>query len=295
MSRYSPHPRWAPWLFAAPFVVTFALFVAWPLTQSLVLAFQQTFGPRTARWVGWENFLFMLRDPLFWLALRNTTLFALAAVFIQMPLSLGLALLLNRPGIRGRWFFRLALFAPSLVGLVFAGVLFALILERRYGLLNVVLHLAFPAFNPDFPWLQSYAVPSLILASLWLYTGFNMVYFLAALQGVPRDLEESALIDGAGAWQRFRHIVWPAIRPVAGFVTLLSLIGGFQLFELPWVMLDYTAGPTDNRGLTIVIYLYQMGFQLGDLGYASAIGWVLALILIALTWAQRRISRQERY
>lgn len=295
MSRYSPHPRWAPWLFAAPFVLTFAVFVAWPLTQSLVLAFQQTFGPRTAKWVGWENFLFMLRDPLFWLALRNTTLFALAAVFIQMPLSLGLALLLNRPGIRGRWFFRLVLFAPSLVGLVFAGVLFALILERRYGLLNVVLHFAFPAFNPDFPWLQAYAVPSLILASLWLYTGFNMVYFLAALQGVPRDLEESARIDGAGAWQRFRHIVWPQIRPVAGFVTLLSLIGGFQLFELPWVMLDYTAGPTDNRGLTIVIYLYQMGFQLGDLGYASAIGWVLALILIALTWAQRRISRQERY
>ena len=190
MSRYSPHPRWAPWLFAAPFVLTFAVFVAWPLTQSLVLAFQQTFGPRTAKWVGWENFLFMLRDPLFWLALRNTTLFALAAVFIQMPLSLGLALLLNRPGIRGRWFFRLVLFAPSLVGLVFAGVLFALILERRYGLLNVILHFAFPAFNPDFPWLQAYAVPSLILASLWLYTGFNMVYFLAALQGalVPQGL-----------------------------------------------------------------------------------------------------------
>ena len=295
MKRYSPHPRWAPWLFAAPFVVAFAVFVAWPLSQSLVLAFQQTFGPHTARWVGLENFLFMARDPLFWLALRNTALYALASVFVQMPLSLGLALLLNRPGIRGRWFFRLVLFAPSPVGLVFAAVLFALILEPRYGLLNVVLNLAFPSFNPDFPWLQTYALPSLILVSLWLYTGFNMVYFLAALQGVPRDLEESAVIDGAGSWQRFRYIVWPEIRPVAGFVTLLSLIGSFQLFELPWVMLDYTAGPTDNRGLTIVIYLYQMGFQLGDLGYASAIGWVLALILIALTWAQRRLSRQERY
>ena len=295
MKTYAPYPRWTPWLFAAPFVLTFAVFVAWPLMQSLVLAFQQTFGPRTTRWVGVENFLFMLRDPLFWLALRNTTVFALAAVFIQMPLSLGLALLLNRPGIRGRWFFRLVFFAPSLVGLVFAGVLFALILERRYGLLNVVLNFAFPSFNPDFPWLQTYAVPSLILASLWLYTGFNMVYFLAALQGVPRDLEESAVIDGAGSWQRFRYIVWPEIRPVAGFVTLLSVIGSFQLFELPWVMLDHTAGPTDNRGLTIVIYLYQMGFQLGDLGYASAIGWVLALILIALTWAQRRFSRQEKY
>ena len=203
MKSYSPHPRWAPWLFAAPFVATFAVFVAWPLSQSLVLALQQTFGPRTARWVGLENFLFMVRDPLFWLALRNTALYALASVFVQMPLSLGLALLLNRPGIRGRWFFRLVLFAPSLVGLVFAGVLFALILERRYGLFNVVLNLAFPSFNPDFPWLQIYAVPSLILASLWLYTGFNMVYFLAALQGVPRELEESAVIDGAGVVAAF--------------------------------------------------------------------------------------------
>ena len=294
MRRYSPHPRWAPWLFAAPFLLLFAVFVAWPLAKSLVLACQQTFGPRTTRWVGIDNFVFMVRDPLFWLALRNTVLFALAAVFIQLPLSLGLAVLLNRPGLRGRAIYRLVLFSPSLVGLAFAGVLFALILERRYGLLNVALHALFPSFDPDFAWLQTYALPSLMLASLWLCTGFNMVYFLAALQGVPRELEESAVIDGAGSWQRFRHVVWPEIRPVAGFVTLLSVIGGFQLFELPWIMLDYTAGPTDNRGLTIVIYLYQMGFQLGDLGYASAIGWMLALVLIALTWAQRRLLRRER-
>ncbi len=295
MSRYSPHSRRVPWLFAAPFIVVFAVFVAWPLTQSLVLAFQQTFGPRTARWVGLGNFGFMLHDPLFWLALRNTVLLALAAVCLQLPLSLGLALLLNRPGVRGRAALRLVLFSPSLVGLAFAGVLFAQILERRYGLLNVALHALFPSFDPDFAWLQTYALPSLVLASLWLHTGFNMVYFLAALQGVPRDLEESALIDGAGPWQRFRHVVWPEIRPVAGFVTLLSVIGSLQLFELPWIMLDYTAGPTDNRGLTIVIYLYQTGFQLGDLGYASAIGWVLALILVACTWAQRRLARHEQH
>lgn len=293
MKRYSPYPRWAPWLFLAPFLLTFGLFVAWPLGRSLVLAFQQTFGPRTARWVGLANFAFILRDPLFWIALRNTAVVALAGVFVQVPLSLGLAYLLNRPGLRGRALFRLVLFSPSLVGMAFAGVLFAMILERRYGLLNVALHALFPSFDPDFAWLQEHALPSLVMAMLWLQTGFSMVYFLAALQGVPRDLEDAAVIDGAGSWQRFRHVVWPEIRPVTGFVTLLSLIGSFQLFDLPWIMLDYTAGPTDNRGLTIVLYLYRTGFQLGDLGYASAIGWMLALILIALTWAQRRFSRGE--
>ncbi len=294
MKRYSPYPRLAPWLFLAPFLLTFGVFVAWPLVQSLVLAFQQTFGPGTTRWVGAENFAFLVHDPLFWTALRNTVLLALAGVLVQVPLSLGLAFLLNRPGIRGRALFRLILFSPSLVGMAFAGVLFAMILERRYGLLNVALHALFPAFDPDFAWLQKHALPSLVMASLWLHTGFHMVYFLAALQGVPRDLEEAALIDGAGPWQRFRHVAWPEIRPVAGFVTLLSLIGSFQLFDLPWIMLDYTAGPTDNRGLTVVLYLYRTGFQLGDLGYASAIGWMLALILIALTWAQRRLARGER-
>lgn len=294
MKRYSPYPRYAPWLFLTPFLATFGVFVAWPLVQSLVLAFQQTFGPGATRWVGAENFRFMLHDRLFWLALRNTVVLAVAGVFLQVPLSLGLAFLLNRRGLRGRGLFRLVLFSPSLVGMAFAGVLFAMILERRYGLLNVALHAVFPSFDPDFAWLKDYALPSLVMASLWLHTGFYMVYFLAALQNVPRDIVEAALIDGAGPWQRFRHVAWPQIRPVAGFVTLLSLIGSFQLFDLPWIMLDYTAGPTDNRGLTIVLYLYRTGFQFGDLGYASAIGWILALILIALTWAQRRLTRGER-
>jgi ABC-type sugar transport system permease subunit len=289
MNARRPCPRCLPWLFAAPFLAVFVLFVAWPLGQSLLLSFQQTYGPRYSTWVGVGNFAFMLHDPSFWLALRNTVVIALAALVVQTPVSLALAMLLNRPGVRGRAVFRLALFAPSLVGLVFAAMLFSMVLERRYGLLNLSLHWLLPSFDTGFAWRQELPLFSLVLASLWLHTGFYMVYFLAALQGVPHEQEESALIDGAGPWQRFRYIVWPEIRPVAGFVTLLSLVGSFQLFELPWLLLDYSAGPTDNRGLTIMVYLYQTGFQSGDLGYASAIGWVLALILMAFTWGQRRL------
>jgi len=133
-------------------------------------------------------------------------------------------------------------------------------------------------------------MPALIIAALWLYVGFNMVYFLAALQNVPGELMESAGIDGAGPWDRFVHVTLPHITPVAGFVVLLSILGSFQLFELPFVLLG-GAGP-ENRGLTLVMYLYNTGFVTGDLGYASAIGWVLALILASVTIVQRTISRK---
>jgi len=291
MKPYRAEPRWIPWLFLSPFLLTLAVFLAWPLVQSILLSMQQTYGPKTSAWVGFANFNFLLHDPLFWKALRNTVLFACGSVFLQLPLSLGLALLLNRPGLRGRAFFRLIFFAPSLVGLVFVGLLFGLMFEKRSGLVNTLLHAVFPAFNPEFAWLQEYVMPSLIIAALWLYVGFNMVYFLAALQNVPEELMEAASLDGAGPWQRFRHVVLPEILPVVSFVVLLSLLGSFQLFELPFILLG-GPGP-DNRGLTIVMYLYQTGFVTGDLGYASAIGWMLAFILGTFALIHRLWLRKE--
>lgn len=286
-----PFPAWAPWVFIAPFILVFSTFVVWPLISSLILSTQRTFGPGLTRFIGFENFAFLLRDPMFWKAAGNTFVFALGSIFIQLPLSLGLAMLLNRPGIKGRAIYRLAIFSPSLVGLVFVGILFRLVFEKRTGLVNALLHSWIPAFDPEFPWLQTYVMPSLILAALWLYVGFNMVYFLAALQNVPKDLMEAASIDGASPWQRFRHVVLPSIMPIAGFVVLLSTIGSFQLFELPWIILDNSAGP-DDRGLTIVMYLYQTGFITGDLGYASAVGWVLALVLMTIAIFQRIVLRR---
>lgn len=277
MKTYRAEPVWVPWLFLAPFLLTLGVFLAWPLVQSVLMSFQQTYGPKTSAWVGFANFTFLLQDPLFWKALRNTAIFAAASVFLQLPLSLGLAMLLNRPGLRGRSFFRLIFFAPSLVGLVFVGLLFALMFEKRSGLVNTLLHAVFPMFDPEFAWLQHYVMPALIIAALWLYVGFNMIYFLAALQNVPDELLEAASLDGAGPWDRFRHVVLPEILPVVSFVVLLSLLGSFQLFELPFILLN-GPGP-DNRGLTVVMYLYQTGFSSGDLGYASAIGWMLAFIL----------------
>lgn len=281
---------WAPWFFLGPFLLVFLTFTAWPLVQSLILSTRQTFGPSTSEFVGLANFTHLLSDPLFHTALWNTTVFAAASVLIQLPLSLGLAMLLNNPALRGRMLFRLIFFSPSLIGLVFVALLFSPIFEKNTGLLNVWLHEWF-GFDPEFPWTERYVMAGLIVASLWMYVGFNMVYFLAALQSVDKSLLEAARVDGAGAWERFRHVTVPAIRPVAGFVVLLSIIGSFQFFELPFVLLNNTAGP-DNRGLTVVMYLYQSGFEIGDLGYASAIGWTLTIILMGFAILQRRILKK---
>lgn len=291
--NYRTHPVWVPYAFLAPFLLVFGTFVIYPLVQSVILASQQTFGPGFAEFVFLDNFINLFQDPIFWVATRNTFVFAAASVLLQLPLSLGLALMLNRPSMKGRGFFRLIFFSPALVGAVFVGVIFGVIFQKRTGLLNNILfHLV--GFDLDFPWIQDprFVMPAIILASLWMWVGFNMIYFLAALQNVDKQLEEAATIDGANAWQKFIHVTLPAIRPIASFVVLLSIIGAFQLFELPWLLLGQAAGP-ERSGLTIVMNLYQTGFQTGDLGYASAIGWVLALILVMLAMLQRKLSRQE--
>ncbi len=284
----------APYFFLAPFVLIFCTFTAYPLFQSILLSMRQTYGPGLARFVGFYNYRFLFSDPLFWTAVYNTTVFAMGSLFIQLPCSLALAVLLNRKNLPGRSVFRLIFFSPSLVGLIFVGMLFTLIFDKNTGLMNVSLH-RLVGWNLEFPWLERYVRPALILAAFWMYVGFNMVYFLAALQSVEPELVEAAAVDGAGPWRRFFHVTLPAIRPVGLFVVLLSLLGSFQLFELPYVLFFNSGnenGP-DNQALTVVMYLYQNGFERGDLGYASAVGWVLALLLILLAVGYRMLARAE--
>ncbi len=286
----------APYLLLAPFLAVFCVFVLYPLARSLMLATERTFGADASTFVGFENFRLLLDDPLFWLAARNTLVFTLGSVFIQLPLALLLAMALNRPDLKGRAIYRLVFFAPQLVGLAFTGVLAGLMFEKQTGLINRVLH-DLAGVSLDFPWLQVHIMPMLILAALWLFVGFNMIYFLAALQNVDRSLTEASMIDGANPLQRFWNVTIPAIKPVATFVVLLSIIGSVQLFELPYIIFGQTqfgGGGPENRALTVVMYLYQQGFEVGDLGYASAIGWVIAIVLFAAGLGQLAANRGER-
>ena len=287
------HPLWVPWFYLAPFILVQIVFTAYPLAQSVLLSTQQTYGPKTSAFVGLSNFRNLADDPLFWTAVTNTLYYTAGSLVIELPLALGIAVLLNQPWVRGRVLFRLVVFSPSLVGMAFVAILFVPIFAKNVGLLNVFLHNIWPRFNPEFGWNEEYVIWGLIVASLWMYTGINMLYFLAALQNVDADLVDAAKIDGAGPWGRFRHVTLPAIWPVMTFVVLLSLIGSFQIFELPFILQNFGGGP-DNRGLTIVLYLYQIGFESGDLGYASAIGWCLAVLLVVLAiWHRRLIRRYE--
>jgi ABC-type sugar transport system permease subunit len=219
--------------------------------------------------------------------------FACASVFVQLPLSMGLAILLNSSKGRLRGMLRLVLFSPNLVGQIFVGILFSTLFTPRYGLINRAFHALF-GWGLEVWWLSNpwLVMPALVLTSLWVWVGFNMVYFLAALQGVDRSLEEAARIDGASEWQVFRFVTLPSMRHVTVFVVVTSVIGSYQLFELPLALLHSTegAGP-ENSGLTLITYLNNVAFHLGDLGLGSAVGWIAALIIFFVSMIQIRVSR----
>ena len=287
------HRGIAPYLFLLPYAIVTLLFTAYPLFNAGVLAFHQTNGPASRAFVGFANFVYVFRDPLFGQALFNTTIFALSSVLIQLPLSLGLALLLNSDKGWTRGVFRLILFSPNLVGQIFVGVLFSVLFTARYGLVNRFLQ-TLVGWGLEQQWLNDPALvmPAIVITALWLYVGFNMIYFLAALQGVDKSLEEAARVDGANRFQVFWHVTLPAMRHVVVFVVVTSLIGSFQLFELPLTLLSQSNGRgPDNAGLTVITYLYDACFTTGDLGLGSAVGWVVAAIIFTLSLAQLKFAR----
>ena len=282
--------RYAPYLFVAPFFLLFLVFGIYPIGKSLILSLYATNGPQDQIFVGLGNFQFLLKDPDFHTAVKNTATYAFFSVFLQLPLSLGLALLLSQKWLKGRNLIRLAFFSPHLVGQAFVAVLFGVLFTPQFGLINKALH-SLIGTPLDMKWLQNanLVMPALVLTSLWMYVGFNMIYFLAALQAVDQELYEAAKVDGANSWHQFLAVTIPGIRPVAAFVLVTATIGSFQLFELPYLMLNNSAGP-NNAGLTVVMYLYNTGFITGDLGYASAVGWTLAIGVLAISLVQMRYA-----
>ncbi len=283
---------YAPYLFLAPYLLLTSVFLVYPLIRAAILAFYQTNGPASQAFVGFGNFTFLFSDPVFYKALRNTTVFAIASVFLQLPLSLGLAVLLNQGQSKFKAYLRLILFSPNLVGQIFVGILFGVLFTPRYGLVNRFFQELF-GWGLEEQWLGTPALvmPAIILTSLWVWVGFNMIYFLAALQGVDKSLEEAARIDGASRFQVFWHVTLPSMRHVVVFITVTCIIGSYQLFELPLALLSSSqgAGP-DNSGLTVITYLNEVAFNQGDLGLGSAIGWTVALIIFAISLVQIRLT-----
>jgi ABC-type sugar transport system permease subunit len=287
------HKGPAPYLFLSPYLLLTGIFFLVPFINAITLAFYETNGPRSRAFVGLDNFRFLLHDTNFHTALFNTTIFALVSVLIQLPLAMGLALLLNSGGSRIRGVFRLMFYSPNLVGQVLVGILFSVLFTPRYGLITRGTD-ALLRWGIEARWLTDppLIMPAIVLSSLWLWVGFNMIYFLAALQTVDKSLEEAARIDGASPWQVFWHVTLPSMRHVVVFVVIMSVIGSYQLFELPITLLSESYGfGAKNAGLTLITYLNFYGFRSGDLGLGSAVGWVVAVIIFTISLIQIRIGR----
>jgi ABC-type sugar transport system permease subunit len=280
--------RLAPYLFVSPFVLLFCVFLLYPLARSFYLSLYQAGGSPSAEFIGLGHYRFILADPVFWVACLNTVIFAVLFLSIQIPASLGLAILLDRRTVRFRNLLRFAFFSSHVVGGVFVAVLFRLLMAPRQGVVNKMIG-ALPFLTSDNNWLGDpvLARPAVVIAALWLSIGWGMVYLLAALQTAEPELYEAALVDGAGPWSRFRNVTLPGVRPVLSFLVLVGTIAALSLFELPYVFFQ-GSGPR-LAGMTIVMYLYENGFMSGDISFAAAVGWILVVLILGVSVAQVRV------
>lgn len=275
------------YLFIAPSVLLIGVFIAEPIVQSGWMSLHDwTVGESHHEFVGFDNYTALFHDSRFWNALKVTVLYTAAVSVGQVLLGLAIASRLRRT----TWYtalLRTAYFFPFVVSLVVSGIVWKFLLDPQVGLVDAWLS---KAGLPAPEWLQStsLALPTVIVVGIWKNVGFTMIVLLAGMQQVPPDLYEAAALDGAGPWRRFRHVTLPALRPALLFTTLLATITGLQLFDLVFAM---TSGGPIFHTESVVMYLYQKGFVEFQMGYASAIAWVLFAIILAISAVQLKLSR----
>ena len=285
-------PSRAGWLFAAPALVAIAVFFVVPVAAALFMSATDfdIYGLadlRNVRFIGLGNYLQLLQRPLFWRALFNTLFFVVVGVPLSIGVSLGTALLLHSRLARFRGFFRTALFAPVVTTLAAVAVVWVFLLHTRYGLLNYAL--SWVGLHPV-DWLGNphWAMPAIVLLSVWKNFGYNMIILLAGLQAIPGELYEAAQLDGAGSGAMFRHVTVPSLAPMLLMVSVLTMAGHFQLFAEPYVM---TQGGPAERTVTVLYLMYEDGFKWWSLGSASAVAFVLFAFMLGFSLLQTRLTR----
>lgn len=278
--------------FCAPAYVVFAVFIFIPIVWAFVLSFfdYNILTLESPHFVGLRNYIKLFKDSVFFISLRNTALYALIYVPISLFFGFVFALLLN-DDFPGRNFFRMAIFVPSVISLVVESIVWMLILSAQpSGLMNRIVALF--GISPR-GWLSDpkLALTSVAIFMIWRSFGYNMLLYLAAMQGIPAELYEVAELDGARSWQKTLYVTLPMLKPTTFFLTVTSVISSFQIFTPIYIM---TGGGPGYSTTTIVNYLYQKGFQEFEMGYASAISYVLFVILIILTVIQKKGFRAEK-
>ena len=292
-------PETVPYVLLSPFVLLFLVFGVFPLGFSFFLAFQSwepTAGLSSMKFVGLDNFAFAIGDEWFWKSLKNTAWLALAAGVPQHVVAIPLAYFIHTSFKRTRNAVIGAYFLPYITSTVAIAMMFGTLFSTDFGLINVALHaldgvpgLGWLAPAAPIDWLgqADNVKPAISLVVFWRYVGFNTVLYLAALQTIPKDIYEAATMDGAGRWQQFWFITLPNLQPMIYFGVTLSVIGGLQLFEEPFILTGGRGG-SDQAGMTTAMYMYRTAFEFNDFGGASALSWLLFVFVALLTWLTNR-------
>lgn len=276
------------WIMILPALVFLTLFVFIPMAYVVYLSmFQSNFLTPTMRFVGWENYYHLLTAPDFGQALTNTVGLAAGMVFLSLPLALALAILVNMR-LSGTSVYRTVLFGPYVIPLVGSGLMFTLLFNTDGGLVNRIVEI-FGGHPIDWLGGGQSALLSVLILSIWQYTGYYMLVFLAGLQNVPQHLKESCRVDGGGLWSTLRHVTLPALAPSLFFAIVVCLIQTFQTFDQVYVM---TGGGPDGASTTLAYYIFEKGFQMYDIGTSSAASVVLFAMLALLTWLQVSFSNR---
>ncbi len=279
--------RYEGYLFVAPLIIGIVAFIFLPIAASLYMSFNKWDMVSPPELVGLKNYARLVsRDRLFWKVLGNTFKYAGWIIVPSVIFPLILAALLDRP-IRMRYLYRLAFFLPLVTSVVAVGLMFRWLYDGEFGLINYTLSWV----GIDGPnWLSDpfWAMPAVAMVTVWQGLGYNMVLYLAGLQGIPDHLHEAATIDGAGPFSRFFRITIPLLTPTMFFILVMSVIGTFQTFGLIYVM---TQGGPINSTNVYIYYLWQMAFGSSKMGYASAMAWILALVIFTITMIQVRLAR----
>jgi multiple sugar transport system permease protein len=287
----TPRRRWRHWLscyaYLLPTICGLVLFSAGAMLASFLMSFTKFEIVTPPVFVGLQNYADLAGAPLFWKVLGNTVYYTVGYVPLNLCASLALAVLVNNK-LRGVTLFRGFYFTPVVTSGVAVAMVWAWLYNPQFGLINYLLRATLGLQGPA--WLSSteWAMPALIILGVWRSAGYNMVIFLAGLQGIPEELYEAAAIDGAGPWARFRHVTLPMLSSTTFFVLVVSVINSFQVFEATYIM---TQGGPANATLTLSYYIFQNAFEWFHMGYAAAMAWVLFGLVMLFTLLQMRLQR----
>lgn len=284
----------AAYFFLAPALSAIFIFFFIPVISAFIISFTDfdiyALGDfSTVRFIGFNNYIKLFDDPLFYTALKNTFYFVIMAGPLSIAVSLGAALLLNSKLVKYKSIFRLSYFIPVVTTLVAVAIVWRFIYHPKFGIINYILSLIGVA---PIDWLgePSTAMPAIVLMSVWKNFGYNMIIFIAGLQNIPEDLYEAASIEGASGWQKFKSITLPMLAPTTIFISIITMIGYFQLFAEPYIM---TQGGPLNSTLSIVQFMYQEGFRWWNMGYSASIAFVLFFIIMLGTIVQLKIQKSS--